>query len=548
MKGLITSVLVLLLSLGGQDILAQNGGAVPATGAGSGRAEGVGGGGRQEEALRGRRPNIIFILSDDHAYQAIGAYGSRLAETPNIDRIGREGAVFTRAMVTNSICGPSRASLLTGKYSHKNGYTLNERKFNTDQPVFPSLLRDKGYQTAWIGKWHLGNLPKGFDYFRILNGQGEYYNPDLIGPADTTRAEGYVTDIITQLTENWLNGRDTARPFFLVVGEKATHREWLPDIRDLGAYDDREIPLPVAFHDDYKGRRAAADQDMTIAKTMRLREDLKVHADYEHSGIYNRFTPEQKKAFYNYYENRISREFDRRKDTGEALLRWKYQRYIKDYLSVARSLDRNIGRLQQYLDEKGLTDNTVVIYASDQGFFLGEHGWFDKRWIYEESLRTPFVMRYPGVIRPGSRISAMTLNIDWAPTILDIAGIATPADMQGVSFLPLVDGRNGSPVKTASAAAWRKAMYYHYYEYPQPHHVYPHFGVRTERYVLVRFYGPADFWELYDLDKDPHELRNIYGNATYGKVAGMLKLRLKQLIRQYDDKEAEGILEKEAKP
>jgi arylsulfatase A-like enzyme len=520
MKGLITPILALLLSLGGQGISAQS----------------------------GRRPNIIFILSDDHAYQAISAYGSSLAETPNIDRIAREGAVFTRAMVTNSICGPSRASLLTGKYSHKNGYTLNERKFNTDQPVFPSLLRDKGYQTAWIGKWHLGNLPKGFDYFRILNGQGEYYNPDLIGPADTTRAEGYVTDIITQLTENWLNGRDTARPFFLVVGEKATHREWLPDIRDLGAYDDKEIPLPATFHDNYQGRRAAADQDMTIAKTMRLREDLKVHADYEHSGIYNRFTPEQKKSFYDYYENKVSREFDRRRDTGEALLRWKYQRYIKDYLSVARSLDRNIGRLQQYLDEKGLTGNTVVIYASDQGFFLGEHGWFDKRWIYEESLRTPFVMRYPGVIQPGSRVSDITLNIDWAPTILDIAGIGTPVDMQGVSFLPLVDGRNGSPAKAASAAAWRKAMYYHYYEYPQPHHVYPHFGVRTERYVLVRFYGPADFWELYDLDKDPHELKNVYGNAGYGKVADMLKIQLKQLIREYDDKEAEGILEKEVRP
>jgi arylsulfatase A-like enzyme len=529
MKGLITPILVLLLALGGQGILAQSGGAVAATGA-------------------GRRPNIIFILSDDHAYQAIGAYGSHLAETPNIDRIAREGAVFTRAMVTNSICGPSRASLLTGKYSHKNGYTLNEKKFNTDQPVFPSLLRDKGYQTAWIGKWHLGNLPKGFDYFRILNGQGEYYNPDLIGPADTTREEGYVTDIITQLTENWLNGRDTTRPFFLVVGEKATHREWLPDIRDLGAYDDKEIPLPAAFHDNYQGRRAAADQDMTIARTMRLREDLKVHADYEHSGIYNRFTPEQKKSFYDYYENKVSREFDRRKDTGEALLLWKYQRYIKDYLSVARSLDRNIGRLQQYLDEKGLTENTVVIYASDQGFFLGEHGWFDKRWIYEESLRTPFVMRYPGVIQPGSRVSAITLNIDWAPTILDIAGIATPADMQGVSFLPLVDGRNGSPLKAASAAGWRKAMYYHYYEFPQPHHVYPHFGVRTERYVLVRFYGPADFWELYDLDKDPHELRNVYGETGYRKTTEELKNQLRGLIRQYDDKEAEGILEKEVRP
>jgi arylsulfatase A-like enzyme len=273
---------------------------------------------------------------------------------------------------------------------------------------------------------------------------------------------------------------------------------------------------------------------MTIGKTMLLKEDLKVHADYEHSGIYNRFTPEQKKAFYDYYENKVSREFDQRKDTGEALLRWKYQRYLKDYLSVARSLDRNIGLLLRYLDEKGLAGNTVVIYASDQGFYLGEHGWFDKRWIYEESLRTPFVMRYPGVIRPGSTISAITLNIDWGPTLLDIAGIRTPADMQGVSFLPLLDGRG--------ASGWRKAMYYHYYEYPQPHHVSPHFGIRTERWVLVRFYGPADFWELYDLDKDPEELHNLYGQPAYQSTAEKLKRQLKELILQYDDQEALKIL------
>jgi arylsulfatase A-like enzyme len=492
---------------------------------------------------QGGRPNVIFILSDDHAYQAIGAYGSRLAQTPNIDRIAREGALFTRAMVTNSICGPSRASLLTGKYSHKNGYTLNERRFNTDQPVFPALMRDHGYQTAWIGKWHLGSLPKGFDYFRILNGQGEYYNPDLIGANDTVRMEGYVSDIITRLTEDWLSARDTSKPFMLIVGEKATHREWLPDLQDLGAFDKMDLPLPATFHDNYEGRRAAADQDMTIAKTMRLKEDLKVHADYEHSGIYNRFTPAQKKVFYDYYENRVSREFDKRHDTGEALLRWKYQRYLKDYLSVGKSLDRNIGRLLDYLDAKGLARNTVVIYASDQGFFLGEHGWFDKRWIYEESLRTPFVMRYPGVVKPGAVVSAITLNVDWAPTLLDIAGIARPADMQGVSFLPLVDGRKGAPAFSAAASGWRKAMYYHYYEFPQPHHVYPHFGIRTERWVLARFYGPGNFWELYDLDKDPHELKNLYNDPAYRATITGLKEQLKGLILQYDDQEALGMLD-----
>lgn len=499
---------------------------------------------RGAASMAQRRPNIIFILSDDHAYQAISAYGSRLAETPGIDRIAREGALFTRAMVTNSICGPSRATLLTGKYSHKNGYPLNEKRMDPSQPVFPTLLQAGGYQTAWIGKWHLGSLPVGFDYFRILRGQGEYYNPDLIGAKDTQRVEGYVTDIITRLAENWLDGRDSSRPFMMIVGEKATHREWLPDIPDLGAYDDKVFPLPADFNDRYQGRMAAKDQDMTIARTMRLKEDLKVHADYDKSNIYNRFTPAQKQPFYSYYENKVSREYDERKDTGEALVRWKYQRYLKDYLSVARSLDRNIGYLLDYLDKKGLADNTVVIYASDQGFYLGEHGWFDKRFMYEESLRTPFVMRYPGVIKPGTVVPQMMLNIDWAPTILDMAGVKTPGDMQGVSFLPLVDNRPGAGTRTTARAGWRKGMYYHYYEFPQPHHVYPHFGIRTEHYKLVRFYGPSDSWELFDLDKDPHELKNLYGQPGQQKRTAELRAQLKALIRKYDDKEAEKILQK----
>lgn len=483
---------------------------------------------------QGSRPNIIFIISDDHAYQAISAYGSKLAQTPNIDRIGREGAVFTRALVTNSLCGPSRATLLTGKYSHMNGYTLNEKRFNTDQFLFPALLQQNGYQTAWVGKWHLGSLPRGFDYFRILRGQGTYYNPDIIGPRDTVRMEGYVTDLITQLSTSWLDGRDASRPFCLIIGEKATHREWLPDIQDLGAYDAKDFPLPSTFFDNYAGRMAAADQDMTIDKTMRLKEDLKVHADYEHSGIYSRLTPSQKEAFRDYYENKISREFDSRHDTGRALVRWKYERYLKDYLSVARSMDRNIGNLLAYLDRTGLARNTVVVYCSDQGFYMGEHGWFDKRWMYEPSLRTPFLMRWPGVIRPGSTMSQLMLNIDWAPTLLDIAGVRAPSEIQGSSFLPLLKG---------GATGWRKAMYYHYYEYPQPHHVYPHFGVRTERYKLVRFYAPSDSWELYDLVKDPDEVHNLYGQAGYEKVTASLKGTLKELITQYKDQEAEKILE-----
>jgi arylsulfatase A-like enzyme len=482
------------------------------------------------------RPNIIFILSDDHAYQAISAYGSKLAQTPNIDRIGREGAIFTRALVTNSICGPSRATLLTGKYSHMNGYTLNENRFNTNQFLFPALLQQNGYQTAWVGKWHLGNLPRGFDYFRILRGQGEYYNPDFIGPHDTARMEGYVTELITKLSTGWLEARDTSKPFCLIIGEKATHREWLPDIQDLGAFDNKDFPLPSTFFDNYSGRVAAADQDMTIDKTMRLKEDLKVHADYEHGGIYNRFSPGQKKAFYDYYENNVSKEFDVRHDTGRALVRWKYERYLKDYLSVARSLDRNIGALLAYLDKTGLARNTVVIYCSDQGFYMGEHGWFDKRWMYEPSLRTPFLMRWPGVIRPGSSIKQLMLNIDWAPTLLDIAGVKAPEEIQGKSFLPLLKYDAGKTV------VWRKAMYYHYYEYPQPHHVYPHFGVRTERYKLVRFYGPSDNWELYDLLKDPDEMHNVYGQPENEHLTASLKSTLNELIRQYKDQEAAKIL------
>ncbi|MEX6686166.1 sulfatase [Danxiaibacter flavus] len=484
------------------------------------------------------RPNIIFIFSDDHAYQTISAYGSKLAVTPNIDRIAREGAIFTNAMVTNSICGPSRATLLTGKYSHINGYTLNEKKFNTGQQVFPRLLQQNGYQTAWIGKWHLGNLPEGFDHYQILNSQGQYYNPQFISSNhDTTIHHGYVTNLITQFTEAWLDKRDTSKPFFLVVGEKATHREWLPDIQDLGAYDDKTFSLPPNFHDDYKNRIAAQNQDMTIDKTMRLKEDLKVHADYEKGGIYNRFTEDQKKSFYDYYENKVSKEFDEKRLTGEALVEWKYQRYLKDYLATAKSLDRNIGEILAYLDKTGLSKNTVVIYASDQGFYMGEHGWFDKRFMYEESLRTPFVMRYPGVIKPGSAINQMTLNIDWAPTLLNIAQVNIPQDIQGTSFLPILKGDKNVP--------WRKEMYYHYYEFPQPHHVYPHFGIRTERYKLVRFYDAGNAWELYDLQKDPHEVNNIYGSKGTEKLTAELKQHLKKLMIEYKDEDAFKILDAE---
>ncbi|MBO0934113.1 sulfatase family protein [Fibrella aquatilis] len=491
-------------------------------------------------------PNIIFIFSDDHTHQAISAYGSKLARTPNIDRIANEGAMLHTNIVTNSICGPSRATLLTGQFSHVNGYKLNEKVFDVRQSVFPEELQKNGYQTAWIGKLHLGDLPKGFDYMNVLPGHGHYYNSLFVNSKkDTVQYPGYVTNVITKLSLDWLGQRDPAKPFFLVVGHKATHREWLPDLPDLGAYDKVTFPLPATFYDDYKGRLAAQDQDMTIDKTMRLKEDLKVHVDFNSDGptaqppidsrkqgAYQRLTADQKKIFAAYYD-RISREFDEKKLSGKALVEWKYQRYLKDYLSVANSLDRNIGELLNYLDKTGLAKNTVIVYASDQGFYLGEHGWFDKRFIYEESLKTPFVIRYPGVIKPHTHINQLISNIDWAPTLLSLTGTAIPGYIQGKSFLPLLTGAKTN---------WRKEAYYHYYEFPQPHHVYPHFGIRTEQYTLARFYGPKDFWELYDIKQDPHNLHNLYGAKGYETITADLKRRLTQEIDKYNDKEARALL------
>jgi len=490
---------------------------------------------KQEEEIE--KPNIIFIFSDDHAYQAIGAYGNKIAKTPNLDRLASEGMLFTNSFVTNSICGPSRATLLTGKYSHMNGYKRNDRTlFDTEQTLFSKVLQQSGYQTAWIGKMHLNSLPVGFDYWNILPGQGQYYNPDFISqPNDTTRYHGYVSDLITQFSTEWLEKRDTSKPFFLIVGHKATHRTWLPALEDLGAYDDVEFPLPDNFYDTYQGREAARQQDMSVEQTMRLKQDLKIRPDYEKDGVYNRFDSEQKKVFKDYYD-KVTQEFEAKKLTGKALVEWKLQRYLKDYYATANGLDRNIGKLLDYLDKSGLSKNTVVIYASDQGFYLGEHGWFDKRFIYEESMKTPLMVRYPGVVKPGTKQEDMVLNIDWAPTVLNIAGASIPTDIQGASFLPLLKATPSAQVP------WRKAAYYHYYEFPQPHHVYPHFGIRTDRYKLAYFYNGPEAWELFDLQKDPHEMNNLYGQSGTEKTTEDLKARLKNLMEEYKDEEALKIL------
>ncbi|MGX5818717.1 sulfatase family protein [Chitinophaga lutea] len=482
-----------------------------------------------------QRPNIVIIVSDDHAFQAIGAYGHGLMQTPNLDRIAREGVRFDRAYVTNSICGPSRAVILTGKYSHKNGFKDNHSRFDASQDIFVKRLRTAGYQTAWIGKWHLETKPEGFDYWQVLPGQGQYFNPDFLTmDGRTIRKEGYATNVITDDAQHWLDGRDKDKPFCLIVGHKAPHRTWMPDTSDLGMFDNRTFPLPANFYDKYEGRYAAQHQDMSIEKTMRLGYDLKMLPDTGFGkGFFTRMTPAQR-ARYDAYYKPIEAEFLRQKLSGRALTEWKYQRYMRDYLSTCASLDRNIGRMLQYLDDHDLTRNTLVIYLSDQGFYLGEHGWFDKRFMYEESFRTPMLARFPGVFPAGSTINEMVMNLDIAPTCLQAAGVEVPKEIQGESFLPLL---------RPPFQAGRKSMYYHYYERGE-HSVIPHFGIRTQRYKLIRFYDVADRWELFDLQKDPSEMHNLYGKKGYERITAALKKELAELAAKYEDEEALGLLAK----
>jgi arylsulfatase A-like enzyme len=487
-----------------------------------------------------KQPNILVIFSDDHAQQTISAYGSKLMQTPSIDRIAKEGALFTNTFVTNSICAPARAVLLTGKYSHLNGLKDNApgRYFNGEQEQLQKILQHANYETAWIGKWHLQSLPKGFDYWKILPEQGNYFQPDFIGlPNDTARYKGYVTNLISDFSIDWLDKRDQNKPFFLVVGEKATHRNWMPDTADLGAFDNQEFPYPGNFFDDYKNRNAAANQDMTISQTMVLGNDLKLGIDYSKPGMFGRMNPAEKKLYESYYK-KIKAEYDAIKTDSLAVVKWKYQRYLKDYLATAKSLDRNIGRILDYLDKAHLTENTIVIYASDQGFYMGEHGWFDKRFMYEESLRTPFIMRYPGVVKPGTIIPNMVVNIDFAPSILGIAGLKAPDEMQGLNLVPLLK-------KEALIKPWRNAMYYHYYEFPEPHSVAPHFGIRSERFKLIRFYGKDNSWELFDLQNDPTEMNNIIAQKSSQKTIKKLKMELLELAKQFKDQDAVELLEKE---
>lgn len=466
-----------------------------------------------------KRPNIVFIMSDDHASHAMSCYGSRINRTPHLDRIAKEGMRFENAFCTNSICAPCRAVILTGKYSHLNSVKDNNDQFDGSQQTFPKLLQQAGYQTAMIGKWHLKTDPTGFDYWNVLPGQGDYYNPVMIEMGQRKKYTGYVTDLITDRCLEWLRGRDSEKPFCLMFQHKAPHRRWEPGPDHLTMYDDRTIPEPETLFDDYSGRgRAAKEQDMSIEKTMTA-HDLKLTP-------MKNLTDEQKARWDAAYGPK-NEAFEKANLQGKDLVRWKYQRYIKDYLRCIASVDDNVGRLLDYLDESGLTNDTVVIYTSDQGFYLGEHGWFDKRFMYEESLRMPLVVRYPREIRPGSVSDDIVLNLDFAETFLDYAGAPVPEDMQGRSMRSILSGK--TPVD------WRRSMYYHYYEYPAVHSVKRHYGVRTDRFKLIHFYNDIDEWELYDLEKDPQEMRSVIDDPQYADNVAELKAELSRLRAKYRD-------------
>jgi len=484
------------------------------------------------------RPNIVYIMSDDHAYQAVSAYGGCLkdyAPTPNIDRIATAGMRFNRCLVTNSISGPCRAVILTGKYSHMNGFIANEDQlpFDGSQQTFPKLLQKAGYNTAIIGKWHLGSTPTGFDHWEILPDQGDYYNPDFINRDGTHKENGYVTEIITEKSINWMReAKNAGKPFMLMMHHKAPHRSWQPGPHELTLYKNVTFPEPATLFDDYSGRGTAEKtQDMTIEKTLRLAEDLKLFPDKSkmESSSLVRMNRQQISAWDSIYDP-IIKNFYETNPSGIDLVRFKYQRYLQDYLACIAAVDKSVGEILDFLKENGLDKNTIVIYTSDQGFYLGEHGWFDKRWMFEESYRTPLLIQWPGITKPGSVNNDMVSNIDFAETFLGIAGVEIPADMQGRSMVEVL--------KDKTPSDWRKEHYYHYYEYPGSHMVKRHYGISTDRYKLIHFYYDINEWELFDLKTDPEEMENVYNDPAYASVRAELHKRLSELMKQYKDNDA----------
>ncbi len=484
-----------------------------------------------------QRYNVVFIMTDDHTAQMMSCYDNRNVQTPNLDRVAANGVKFVNSFVANSLSGPSRACMLTGKHSHKNGFVSNEMSvFDSSQQTMPKLLQKAGYQTALFGKWHLGTLPTGFDAWKILPGQGDYYAPTFIN-MDKSREviPGYVTNVVTDLGLQWLETqRDPSKPFILFMQHKACHRNWLPETKYLREYEDHVFPLPSTFYDDYANRPAAAAQEMEIGKDMDMANDVKIYRKgdrtrlsegYLHS--LSKMTPAERAVYDSVYDKITADYYSNPPATKKALAEYKFQRYMRDYAKVVKSLDDNVGRVLDYLEAKGLSENTLVIYTSDQGFYMGEHGWFDKRFIYEESLRTPLVIALPKGFKGKGDIVPMVQNIDYAPTILELAGAPIPADIQGRSFLSLLKGEKPKQ--------WRKGVYYHFHEYPAEHAVKRHYGIRTERYKLIHFYNDIDVWELYDLKKDPHELNNLYGKPGTEKLTQKLRKQLWDLQVQYDD-------------
>lgn len=486
------------------------------------------------------KPNILFMMTDDHAVRALSAYDSSLMQTPNMDRIADEGALFKWAFATNAICAPSRATILTGKLSHLNGQLDNHSVFDGSQQTFPKLLKAVGYQTSLIGKWHLKSEPTGFDFWSIFPGQGHYYNPDINTLGETRQHMGYATDLVTDLAVEWLEEEwDESEPFFMFYSHKAPHRSWMPPIRHLNTLEDHIFPEPASLTDNYDTRLAASTQLMHLEEHFLTAYDAKVTTvplSERDRGLWkliydDRLTPEEKLA----WETELADErleYTEGLEAGQSVLSLNYQRYMRDYVRCVMAVDENIGRMLAYLEERGLTDNTLIVYLSDQGMYLGEHGWFDKRWMYEESLRFPLLIKYPKSISSGQVRQEMTMNIDIAPTLLDFAGARVPADMQGRSLKPLLEG---DPVTD-----WRDEVYYHYYEYPIMTHVNPHYGIRDERYKLIRFYGDVDGWEFYDLKEDPMELRNAYGDNKYANSIQSMKKRLRSLLVEYKDFDPEG--------